>query len=116
MKSRDNSTGIAIRLRAGRSSGVRFPTGAGNFSLHHLVQNSSGATQPPIEWVRGAVYLGVKLTTHLHLVPRSRIRGAIPPLPQYVFMAWWLVKHSDNFNFYLKRLITSTTVEILTEE
>jgi hypothetical protein len=24
---------------------------------------------------------GVKLTTHLHLVPRSRMRGAIPPLP-----------------------------------
>jgi len=30
----------------------------------------------------------VKLTTHLHLVPRSRVRGAILPLPQYVFMAW----------------------------
>jgi hypothetical protein len=24
---------------------------------------------------------GVKLTTHLHLVPRSRMRGTIPPLP-----------------------------------
>jgi len=23
----------------------------------------------------------VKLTTHLYLVPRSRMRGAIPPLP-----------------------------------
>jgi hypothetical protein len=41
----------------------------------------------------------VKLTTHLHLVPRSRLRGAIPPLPQYVFMAWCLVKHRDNFTF-----------------
>jgi len=29
----------------------------------------------------------VKLTIHLHLVPKSRMRGAIPPLPQYVFMA-----------------------------
>jgi hypothetical protein len=27
--------------------------------------------------------------------------GAIPPLPQYVFMAWCLVKHRDNFTFYL---------------
>jgi hypothetical protein len=26
----------------------------------------------------------VKLTTHLHLVPRSRLRGAVPLLPQYV--------------------------------
>jgi len=34
--------------------------------------------------------------THLHLVPRSRMRGAIPPLTQYVFMLWFLVKHRDN--------------------
>jgi len=34
----------------------------------------------------------VKLTTHFHLVPRSRMRGAIPPLPQYVFMVWCSVK------------------------
>jgi hypothetical protein len=34
----------------------------------------------------------VKLTTHLHLVPRSRMCGAIPPLPQYAFMAWCSVK------------------------
>jgi hypothetical protein len=26
-----------------RGSGVRFPAGAGNFSLHHRVQNGSGA-------------------------------------------------------------------------
>jgi hypothetical protein len=25
------------------------------------------------------------------------MRGAMPPLPQYVFMAWCLVKHRDNF-------------------
>jgi hypothetical protein len=45
-----------------------------------------GRTQPPIQWLSGAPSLGesgrgVKLTTHLHLVPRSRMRGAIPPLP-----------------------------------
>jgi hypothetical protein len=27
------------------------------------------------------------------------MRGAIPPLPQYVFMAWCLLKHRDNFTF-----------------
>jgi hypothetical protein len=27
------------------------------------------------------------------------MRGTIPPLPQYIFMAWCLVKHSDNFTF-----------------
>jgi hypothetical protein len=27
------------------------------------------------------------------------MRGAIPPLPQYVLLAWCLVKHRDNFTF-----------------
>jgi hypothetical protein len=27
------------------------------------------------------------------------MRGTIPPLPQYVFMAWCLVKQRDNFIF-----------------
>jgi hypothetical protein len=36
----------------------------------------------------GVKRLGVKLTTHLLVVPRSTMRGAIPPSPQYVFMAW----------------------------
>jgi hypothetical protein len=43
-------------------------------------------TQPPRQWVPGALSLGVNgrvvnLTTHLHLVPKSRIRRAIPLLP-----------------------------------
>jgi hypothetical protein len=29
------------------------------------------------------------------------MRGAITPLPQYVFMAWCLVKKRDNFAFTL---------------
>jgi len=41
------------------------------------------------------------LTTHLHLVLGQRMHGAIPPLPQYAFMAWHLVKHRDNFTFML---------------
>jgi hypothetical protein len=27
------------------------------------------------------------------------MRGAIPPLPQYVFKAWCLVEHRDNSTF-----------------
>jgi len=34
-------------------------------------------------------------------VLRSRRLGAIPLPPQYVFMAWCLGKHKDNFTFYL---------------
>jgi hypothetical protein len=32
-----------------------------------------GPTQPPIHYTRGVKLQGVKLTTHLHLVPRSRM-------------------------------------------
>jgi len=41
----------------------------------------------------------VKLTTHLHLVRRSRMHAAISPFPQYVIMASSLLKHGDNFTF-----------------
>jgi len=37
-----------------------------------------------IQWVPGALSLGVKLTTHLHLVPNVRMWGAIATIPQYV--------------------------------
>jgi hypothetical protein len=43
-------------------------------------------------FISGNVCRGVKLTTHLHLVLRSRMRGAIHPLPPYAFMAWCSVK------------------------
>jgi hypothetical protein len=37
---RDSSVGIGLDDRGSR---VRFSVGAGNFSLHHRVQNGSGA-------------------------------------------------------------------------
>jgi hypothetical protein len=43
-KSRDSSVGIALDYGLDdRGSRVRFPAGAGNFSLHHRVQNGFGA-------------------------------------------------------------------------
>jgi hypothetical protein len=43
-ESRDSSVGIALGyVLDDRGSRVRFPVGAGNFSLHHLVQNGPGA-------------------------------------------------------------------------
>jgi hypothetical protein len=76
---------------------VRIPAGDGNFSRHR-VQTSSGAH--PTSYPMGARGgRGLKLTTHRHIVPRSRMRGAIRLLPQYVLMAWCLVKHRDNFTF-----------------
>jgi len=80
------------------ASGVRFTEGAGNFPLRHRAQNISGAQ--PASYIIGT-WRGrsVNLTTHIHLAPRSIMRGAIPPLPQYFYMAWCLVKHRDNFTF-----------------
>jgi hypothetical protein len=42
--SRDSSVGIALGYGLDdRGFRVRFPAGAGNFFLHHRVQNGSGA-------------------------------------------------------------------------
>jgi hypothetical protein len=61
---------------------------------------------------KGALSLGVQrpereVDHSPHLVPRLRLRGAIPPLPQSVFMAWCLVKHRDNFTFTLPTNVKS---------
>jgi len=34
----------------------------------------------------------VKLIPHLYLVPKLKMRGAIPPLPRYDFMTLCLIK------------------------
>jgi hypothetical protein len=67
-------------------------------------------TQPPIQWVSGTLSLGVKRprcegTTHLHLVPRLRMHGAIPPLAQYAFKAWCKVQGP---NIHLSTLFSNT--------
>jgi hypothetical protein len=46
-------------------------------------------SQPPTEWVQGAIFLDikaarVKLTTCLNLVSRLKMSAAIPPLPPYM--------------------------------
>jgi hypothetical protein len=60
-KSRGGSVGIALGYRLDdRGSKLRFPAGAGNFSLHHCVQTDSG-THPSSSpmGIRG-LFLGVK--------------------------------------------------------
>jgi hypothetical protein len=60
-KSRDNSVGIALGYGLDDwGSRVRFPVEAGNFSLHHRVQDGSGPTKPPIQLVPGVHTLGIK--------------------------------------------------------
>jgi len=60
--------------------------GLGIFLFTIAFRMALGPTQPPIQWVPGALSLGIKLTAHLHLGLRSRMCGAIPPLPN---MSLW---------------------------
>jgi hypothetical protein len=58
---RDSSVGIALGYGLDdRGSRVRFPTRAGNFSLHHCVQNGSGAHPVSYPMGTGGSFLGVK--------------------------------------------------------
>jgi hypothetical protein len=57
---------------------VRFPAGAKDFSLLHDIWATSGAHPVPYPMGSGgsiqtAKQLGVKLTTNLYLVPKSRM-------------------------------------------
>jgi hypothetical protein len=69
-------------------------------------RTAMGPTQPPTQWVAGALSLGVKWPGREadHSPPSSaEIKNAwsYTSTPQYVFMAWYLVKHRDNFTFYI---------------
>jgi len=39
------------------------------------------------------------------------MHGDLPPLPQYVFMEWCLVKHGDNITVYCLQLTNSYGVD-----
>jgi hypothetical protein len=69
------------RLATGwMAEGSEFESRYGQeFSLLHSVQSVLAPTQRPIQWVLGLSGRGVKLTSHLNLVPKSRICGSIHP-------------------------------------
>jgi hypothetical protein len=62
-------------------------TGVKDFFLASASTPALGPTQPPIQWVLGVVSAGVKhswgmmLTTHPHLVPRSRMSRSYTSSP-----------------------------------
>jgi hypothetical protein len=66
-----------------------------------------GPTQPPVQWVPGVLSPGVKrdrgmtLTTHPHLVPRSRMSRSISSPPWHLRAAEgqliWTTLNSDKF-------------------
>jgi Na+-transporting methylmalonyl-CoA/oxaloacetate decarboxylase gamma subunit len=99
MKSHDSSVGIALGYGLDdRGSRVRFPAGVGNFSLHHRVQNGSGARPASYPMGTRGSFSGGKAAGAWSWPLTSiscrgqRMSGAVPPLPQYAFMAWCSVK------------------------
>jgi hypothetical protein len=66
---------------------VRSPEEAKLFFLWPVFRPALGPTQPTIQWVSGVLSLGLKrgrgvtLTTHPHLVPRSRINRSYKSSP-----------------------------------
>jgi hypothetical protein len=59
--SRDSSVGIALGYGLDhRGCRVRFPAGAGNFSLHHPVQTGSGARPASYPMGTRGSFLGSK--------------------------------------------------------
>jgi hypothetical protein len=75
-----------------------------------------GSTQPAIQWVTGAVFLGLKrLGREADNSPPSsaEVKNAwsYTSTPQYVFMVWCLVKHRDSFTFTFTFTKRSCTLE-----
>jgi hypothetical protein len=61
IKSRVISVGIALGYGLDdRGSRVRFPAGAGNFLFTTVSRPALVPTEPPIQWLKGALSLGVK--------------------------------------------------------
>jgi hypothetical protein len=85
---------------------LRFDSrrGLGIFLFTTAFRTGLGSTQPPIQWVPGALSLGVKRPGREadHSPPSIvEVKNAwsYTTTPQYVFMEWCLVKHRDNFTF-----------------
>jgi hypothetical protein len=82
-------TGVATMLRAG-CSGFRMPVGASVFSRHQNFQTRFGThldSYSVATWVllpRKDGW-GVNETTHLHLVPRLSMSGAVRLIPLYTY-------------------------------
>jgi hypothetical protein len=70
--SRDSSVGIALGYGLDdRDSRVRFPAGVGIFLFTTASRTALGPTQPPIQWVPGALSLEVKRSERADHVPPS---------------------------------------------
>jgi hypothetical protein len=84
--------------------GFNSQWGLGTFLFTTVARNALGPTHPPIQWVPGALSLGVKWPGREagHSPPSSaEVKNAwsYTSTPQYAFMTWCLVKHMANFTY-----------------
>jgi hypothetical protein len=105
IKSRDSSVGIALGYGLDdRVLGFDSRRGLGIFLFATASGTALGPTQPPLQWIPGALSLGIKGPGREadHSPPsNAEVKNAwsYTSTPQYVFMAWCLVNHRDNFTF-----------------
>jgi hypothetical protein len=66
------TSSVVQRWATGWMMGVRVPAGVRNFSLHHRVQNGSGAHPDSYPVVSGGLKRPEREADHSHLVPRSK--------------------------------------------
>jgi hypothetical protein len=92
-------------------SGFDSRRGLGIFLFTTVSSPALEPTQPHIQWVPGAISWAWSWPLTSVQCRGQRMRGAVPALPQYVFMAWCSVKQRDNFTFAstFRILISSAT-------
>jgi hypothetical protein len=101
-----------------RGSRFRFPAGLGIF-FTTASRTPLESTQSPVKWIPGTLSLWVKQPMRAadQSPPSSaKVRNAwsYTPTPQYVFVAWCLVKHRDNFTSYLTlRYLTDKILDMI---
>jgi hypothetical protein len=88
-----------------RAPGFDSRRGLGIFLFTTASRTALGPTKPPIQWVPGALSLGVKRPGREadHSPPSSvevTMSGATPSLPQDAFMAWRSVKAQGQLYLY----------------
>jgi len=98
--SQSRNSSVSIALGYGLDDRVsRVQQGLGIFLITAMSRTALGPIQHPIQWVPGALSLGVKWPGP----PSSaEVKECVDPLPHYAFMVWCLVKYRDNFTFTFK--------------
>jgi hypothetical protein len=104
--------------------GKGFETKAGEkyfFRFSKYFRPALSSNQRPIQWVPG-LFLGrgFMLTTHLHLVPRSRLDSVIPLLHLYAFMHGWadlyLLLHGVTFRKNTLLMLTADGFDVMRDK